>query len=130
MKQWMTAVLAAGLMLTLGSGVWAATPPQSSTTYKPAALTYTPLSLQGKVVAVGKGWVTLEIAKILSRGTMLKSGEKVRVYESSRVKIFRNGKTAPVSALQVGETVTLTGSVVHRGTQIVSYRATTMRIMQ
>lgn len=126
MKQWIAVVLAAALMLTPGVTVFAAGSYPSKAS-KPAATT-TRLDVEGKVIAVGKGWVQIEVTKLM-QGTGLAAGRKVRVYESTRVRVLRAGKAASLRALRTGETIEITGVIVHSG-KTVSYRATTITIMQ
>ncbi len=126
MKQWMAVVLVAALMLTAAGSAFAASSYPSKTS-KPAVTT-TRLTVEGKVIAVGKGWVEIEITKLMA-GPGLAAGQKVKVYESTRVRVLKAGKAASLRALKTGELIEISGVIVHSG-KVVSYRATTITIKQ
>ena len=112
-------VLAALMILAVTATMaFAATAPA-----KPAAL-----QVEGKILTMGKGWVQVQVTKIVA-GKGLRQGAKIRVSERSKVKITQNGKAVTLSALKPGETVEILVQVTRSG-KTVSYSTTSITIMQ
>ncbi|MDR7523144.1 MAG: hypothetical protein QN168_11830 [Armatimonadota bacterium] len=92
-----------------------------------AAVKTAPFRLEGKIVEVSKGWIQVEVIKVV-QGSGFKAGDKVKITESSRTRILQAGKRVSNSKLATGEMVEVSGQMVEGKTP--TFRATTVSILK
>ena len=67
-----------------------------------------PYRLEGKLVEVYKGWIEVEVTKVL-QGAGFKTGDKVKITEGARTRILQAGKRVSDSKLAAREMVQVSG---------------------
>ena len=82
------------------------------------------VQIQGKVLAVGKDWVQVQVSKIL-KGSGLRAKDKIRFREAKGLTVMQNGKPASIATLKAGENVEITAQAAKSGNTMVY---TVMRI--
>lgn len=127
MHRWLALVLAGVVLLVGGTPTWAAsaTPAPTGATPATPAGSRARFSVEGKVVGVHKGWVEVSVTKV-GTGSGLAAGATVKIVETRRTRILRDGKVVGQAALKPGasvrvegEAATSKGATAYRAARIV-----------
>lgn len=115
MKRWSIISLAL-VTVMLASGF--ATAASSYETKQPAAKAPATVRIQGKVLAVGKDWVQVQVGKVL-KGSGPRANEKIRFREAKGLTVTQYGKPVSIAALKAGENVEIMAQAAKSGKTMV-----------